>query len=81
MLKRTLFQDREFIEVDLPFNGIPKKLGSSSPPPDALAPAKPKKKNILTSCCGMSDRCNKVNAECFSAILCMHLKIQIIVLV
>lgn len=40
--------DREFVEVDLPFNGAPKKLGTS--PVRSASPDKSKVSNVFSSC-------------------------------
>ena len=57
-----LLQDREFVEVDLPFlggNGATKKVGpiSSAPSP---TPSDSANQSLFTNCCGKSNCCRKV---------------------
>ena len=51
------FQDREFVEMDLPFNGGPKKLGSTSGPP---SPTPSDADTHSKWCCGKSSCCSQV---------------------
>ena len=56
-----IFQDREFVEVDLPLVGALKKVGgpvaSSAPSP---TPSDTANQSIFNNCCGKSNCCRKV---------------------
>merc|ERR1711884_744542 len=53
--------DREFVEMDLPFNGAPKRLAApfSSSSPPSPSPSDAKTNSIFTNCCGKSNCCRK----------------------
>eukprot|EP00093_Oithona_nana_P012658 12658.XXX_813022_807802_1 [CDS] Oithona nana genome sequencing. len=53
--------DREFVELDLPFNGAPKRLAApfSSSSPPSPSPSDAKANSIFTNCCGKSNCCRK----------------------
>ena len=57
----SFFQDREFVEVDLPLVGALKKVGgpvaSSAPSP---TPSDTANQSIFNNCCGKSNCCRKV---------------------
>ena len=58
------FQDREFVEMDLPFgsNGAPKRLRepSTSNPPSP-SPSNARANSIFSNCCGKTNCCRKVS--------------------
>ena len=52
-------QDREFVEVDLPFSCGTKKLGPISEAPSPT-PSGITNQSLFTDCCGKSNCCRKV---------------------
>ena len=55
------WQDREFVEMDLPFNGAPKRLAPSSSNPPSPSPSDAIANSIFTNCCGKTNCCRKVS--------------------
>ena len=59
-------QDREFVEMDLPFSGVTKSLGGpqpsagSRPPSPSHSDSNAIVSNIFSNCCGKSNCCKKV---------------------
>jgi len=51
--------DREFVEMDLPFNGAPKRLAPSSSNPPSPSPSDAIANSIFTNCCGKTNCCRK----------------------
>ncbi|OQR72176.1 potassium voltage-gated channel protein Shal-like [Tropilaelaps mercedesae] len=54
------FQDREFVELEVPYNGGNPNRPSSTPPLSPVASeASHERHGLLNSCCGSRGRCNR----------------------
>lgn len=59
-LFRNVFQDREFVELEVPYNGGNPNRPSSTPPlSPAASEASHERHGLLNSCCGSRGRCNR----------------------
>ena len=70
-LKYYIFQDREFVEVDLPFNGALKKVGPAASSAPSPTPSDSANQSLFNNCCGKSNCCRKVSDDlwCLTCII------------